>query len=131
MVELPFGKFLDLRSSEPQDLVNVFEAIGVATQRKVGKGDQEGSDVLNGEIWSCLVRNMSKALQKTGQREPTLISSTTCFQNTSKSCTSSGTPRNLRTGLPESSFFLPFSVVGENTFSSVGETPQSFSGAAI
>jgi hypothetical protein len=46
------------------------------------------------------------ALQETSH---TLISSTTCSQNTSKSLTFSGIPRNLRTGSPSFSFSFPFS----------------------
>ena len=70
------------------------------------------------------------------------MSSTTCFQKTSNSCTSSGTPRNLRTGEPSLSFPFPnfssmfeLGVVGKTSDFSDSEkvvvagdvgTPQAF-----
>lgn len=56
----------------------------------------------------------------------TLTSSTTCSQNTSKSLTFSGIPRNLRTGSPSFSFSFPFSSFSpssspvDSLFSSAG-----------
>jgi hypothetical protein len=48
------GELGDFGSGESEDLVDVFEFVGVAGERKVDEGDEEGGNVLEGKVRSGL-----------------------------------------------------------------------------
>ncbi len=57
-------KLVDLAVSKRQDLIDILEPVGVAAQRQVGQGHQQGSDVLDGQIRARLRRQRTASRQR-------------------------------------------------------------------
>lgn len=76
---------------EAEDLTDVFESIGIATEGEIGERDEESGDVLDREVGSDLCDHYDEPYKEHG-RQCTLINETICCQKTSNSLTSSGIP---------------------------------------